>query len=236
MSASLRALARRSWQPAALITGFIGTLSLGLIGAPPATAATELMLHDDHVGATAGDFHPQANDCMNDPDEDGWHFVAPGNTTFTSITVAFELAGGGPLVVTYDQPGQFGPPKAKHAFVQTPAGATLTGGSATVADDIQQDFFVLSHTCPGTPTETTPPVTTTPPGESTPPGDESTPPGDESTPPSEEGTTPAGDILPVTGAGYPIGPAVFVALLMLGAGAALLRWNGVLHIPYRRRH
>lgn len=85
------------------------------------------------------------------------------------------------------------------------------------------------------PSTTKPP--TTPPGEeSTPPGEESTPPGEESTPPGENKTTAAGEILPVTGTGYPMAPAVLVALLMLGGGAALLRWNGVLRIPYRRRH
>ena len=39
----------------------------------------------------------------------------------------------------------------QHAWVFTEAGWTLTGGSADVDDKGKQDFFVLSHTCPGVP-------------------------------------------------------------------------------------
>ncbi|SFC15112.1 LPXTG cell wall anchor domain-containing protein [Streptomyces aidingensis] len=91
-------------------------------------------------------------------EQDGWHFVVPGKGTFKSLTVEFEIAG----VIELDDPEDFGPPNAKHAYVATEVGDKLLSGSAdiegTTKDKIR--FFNLSHACPGTPGETTGETTT----------------------------------------------------------------------------
>ncbi|WP_328958978.1 LPXTG cell wall anchor domain-containing protein [Kitasatospora purpeofusca] len=75
--------------------------------------------------------------------QDGWHFVLPGNSTdFVALTVAFD--NGAPQVVT-----TFGPPTTKHAYVGSAPGAKLTSASAEVKGG-EVRWFNLSHTCPAT--------------------------------------------------------------------------------------
>ncbi|WP_331769508.1 LPXTG cell wall anchor domain-containing protein (plasmid) [Embleya sp. NBC_00888] len=87
-------------------------------------------------------------------DKDGWHFVLPTNgTDFVKLTVTFQP--GGPQVIT-----TFGPPSDKHAYVASPAGATLTSAVAQVKGG-EVKWFNLSHACPAKP-PTTPPTTKPP--------------------------------------------------------------------------
>ncbi len=214
---------------------------LALAGvAGPASAATDVNLQKSHEGKTASEFQSQEDDCGNDAGEDGWHFVAPSNAEFTSMTLTFDLLEGPDLVVMLDDnpDTEFGKPDDpddnNHAYVVTPAGATLLSGTATVAqDDIQHDFFVLSHTCPGEPSDgpSDGPSDKPPDGPSDKPSDE---PSDRSTTPTP---TEQGDTLPKTGAGFPTGAAAALALLLLATGGFLLTYRkGMLPIPLRRRH
>jgi LPXTG-motif cell wall-anchored protein len=80
--------------------------------------------------------------CSTIPDDqDGWHFVLPGNSTdFVKLTVTFKP--GGEQVVT-----SFGPPSDKHAYVASEPGAELVSAVAEVKGG-EVDWFNLSHTCP----------------------------------------------------------------------------------------
>jgi len=120
------------------------------IGAGPAAADTGLLLDDSQFDSTASGFPRHDDDCGNAPDQDGCLFIAPANSSFVALTVIFELADGRGFAsqnITLDEPADFGPPDARHAFVFTPAGATLIDGRATVAEDREKGFFGLSHTC-----------------------------------------------------------------------------------------
>jgi LPXTG-motif cell wall-anchored protein len=80
--------------------------------------------------------------CSTIPDDqDGWHFVLPGNSTdFVKLTVTFKP--GGEQVVT-----SFGPPSDKHAYVASEPGAELVSAVAEVKGG-EVNWFNLSHTCP----------------------------------------------------------------------------------------
>ncbi|MEU5219071.1 LPXTG cell wall anchor domain-containing protein [Streptomyces sp. NPDC020807] len=184
----------------ALVAALAGSLVLA-----PVSSASEapkpLPLHQiEELPLTASGWEGDKEEVCGDipTNQDGWHFVLPGNTAvFTKLTVEFKPGGVQTITV-------FGPPTAKHAYVGSEPGAELISATAEVNGTVSQGFFNLSHTCPTseepeptttpstTPpvTETTPPVTeTTPPvTETTPPGTETTPPGTESPSPSE--TTP----------------------------------------------
>jgi len=133
---------------AALGGTVLGLAAAAFVGASPAAADTDLMLQQSQIGSTASGFPSHDDDCGNAADQDGWHFVAPANANFVTLTVTFDLPGGGTQTTTLDDPADFGPPDASHAFVFTPAGATLLDGRATVAEDREKGFFALSHTCP----------------------------------------------------------------------------------------
>ncbi|WP_318210892.1 MULTISPECIES: LPXTG cell wall anchor domain-containing protein [unclassified Streptomyces] len=183
---------RRSLIPAAaLVAAMAGSLVLA-----PVASASEgpkpLPLHQT-VPVTAAEFG-KPGECKTIPaDQDGWHFVIPGNSAvFTKLTVTFD--NGDPIVIT-----KFGPPKDDHAYVASAPGAELTSAVAEVSGEVSQGFFNLSHTCPatvkptptGTPSTSAPTPTDTPttetPGTETPgtetPGTET--PGTESPAPSE---------------------------------------------------
>src|SRR4051812_37054985 len=49
---------------------------------------------------------PNAGDCPDSPPQWGWHFIAPANSTFVSLSVTFAAAG----TITLNDPGDFGPP------------------------------------------------------------------------------------------------------------------------------
>lgn len=96
------------------------------------------------TATTDDDGAPQKKfgNCADIPaDQDGWHFVLPGNSSdFVKLTVTFKP--GGEQVIT-----DFGPPSDKHAYVASEPGATLTSVVAEVkGGDLAK--FNLSHTCP----------------------------------------------------------------------------------------
>ncbi|NUS72264.1 MAG: LPXTG cell wall anchor domain-containing protein [Corynebacteriales bacterium] len=152
----------------------IGIVVCGLVAAvtfataqAQATDSVTVPLHAPHVGSTAAGFgQKDCSDFAPAPTngQDGWHFVLPGKDgTFTQLQLTFTLSGGGQLVVTL--PGANGYIKEsnpKHAYVYTPAGATLAAGTAQATGDGKLDKFVLSHTCPTKPGQPTPSVSPTP--------------------------------------------------------------------------
>ncbi|MFE9627390.1 LPXTG cell wall anchor domain-containing protein [Streptomyces sp. NPDC006527] len=177
-------------------------------------------------------------------DQDGWHFVLPGNDAeFVKLTVTFE-PGGQQVVTDF---GGFPGAEGKHAYVGSEADAKLTSAVAEIEGSVPQDLFNLSHTCPAvdedeeepsgsaTPTDdtTTKPTddTTTKPtdGASASPsassGDTASPAASESataaptSAPSEQGGS--GD-LAETGNGAPVGALSAVAAVLVAAGGALL--------------
>ncbi|MDY0813023.1 hypothetical protein [Kitasatospora purpeofusca] len=122
-------------------------------------------VHQD-LPITAAGFGEREATCGSiGANQDGWHFVLPGNSTdFVTLTVAFD--NGAPQVVT-----TFGPPTTKHAYVGSAPGAKLTSASAEVKGG-EVRWFNLSHTCPATavtpsgtpsiPVPSTTPTSTTP--------------------------------------------------------------------------
>jgi|GEM_PF-4036597 len=138
-----------------LLVGFIAVfavLTAALIGASQFTGDTaraqqNLTLHQP------GSVHPGAaatGTCPTPPagQEDwfGWHFVAPSNENFTSLSVAF--AGAGTFSASPFPGTTFvSHPDASHAYIWTPTADTLVSGSATIAGEANQDFFNLSSTC-----------------------------------------------------------------------------------------
>ncbi|MFI6781087.1 LPXTG cell wall anchor domain-containing protein [Micromonospora sp. NPDC050276] len=209
----------------------------------PAWALSTVPLNPAHVGATAGKFQQECRDPKFDTrpaNQDGWHFVLPTNKAgdFQSLTLTFTDTGGASVRVTVPDPTDpytdflsangNGDKQVKHAYLFTPAGWTLTGGSAEVSGE--GDKFNLSHTCAGTastgsptPTPTTgsPTPTTGSPTPSVAPT-ESTTPGGSPSPSGSAGGGGGGDnggSLPITGTA-----ATSIALggLALIAGGALL--------------
>jgi LPXTG-motif cell wall-anchored protein len=197
--------------------------------ATPALADSTVAINTDHVPTTAEDF--DKHECTGpladlDEDQDGWHFVAPGQASFSSVTLDFHTPGGDVHVVItstdsttpstgsgwegfLDNAGD----AEKHAYLITDAGWTLFSGSAEVSGETQ-DFFNLSHTCPGTPTDESPsPSPST--SESHDPGSPS-PSISESTPP-----------LPKTG-------TAIMSIALSGLGAVAVG-AGILLVLRRRR-
>lgn len=174
--------------------------------AAPAWASSVALLNGAHVGAKAGTFQQECQDPRfgdRPTDQDGWHFVLPTKRAgdFQTLTLTFTDTAGSSVTVSVPNPADAytdflvanggGDKQVKHAYLFTPAGWTLTGGSAQVSGEGER--FNLSHTCAGTgatssPTPTTPPTTTPP---------TTTPPGTASPTPSESTTaTPSGSVTP----------------------------------------
>ena len=109
-----------------------------------ATGGTYTVTVHQDVPVTAAGYAEHEATCAGiGADQDGWHFVLPGNSTdFVQLTVAFD--NGAPQVVTV-----FGPPNTKHAYVGSVPGAKLTSAVAEVKGGEVQ-WFNLSHTCPAT--------------------------------------------------------------------------------------
>ncbi|MEU8078661.1 LPXTG cell wall anchor domain-containing protein [Catellatospora citrea] len=164
--------------------------------------------------------------------EDGWHFILPGTDgNFVKITLTFKDLGGNTVVVEipdaddnpYKNDFYDAGDDGKHAYLFTPAGWTLTAGSAVITNSA--DFFTLSHTCGGTPDTSTP----TPGGETPTPGGQTPTPGGQTptpgTTPGGPGVTPSSSGqpgLPVTGAAVTVFAAVGLALVVGGAGTLFL--------------
>ncbi|MCB5167917.1 LPXTG cell wall anchor domain-containing protein [Streptomyces bambusae] len=115
-------------------------------GAAPAAAAdtyTVPMHQALPVTATSAGVSHEPK-CADIPaNQDGWHFVLPGNSTeFVKLTVTFQPGGTQEITV-------FGPPTEKHAYAASAPGATLTAASAEVEGGSVK-WFNLSHTCPAT--------------------------------------------------------------------------------------
>ncbi|HZN19692.1 MAG TPA: LPXTG cell wall anchor domain-containing protein [Micromonosporaceae bacterium] len=190
-----------------------------LLTANAASADGTVPLHEPHIGSTAAGFGTQiCGDENFEPGPDGydaWHFVLPGNagTGFLSLTVNF--GANGSITVTADGGGPNNSyirddPHDQHAYVFTPAGWTLTGGTATVSGTPAQGAnFVLSHTCPGSGDGSSPSPT---PSDGN--GGSSSPPGNGG------GGGGGGGGLPVTGTA--VGAILVAGLGLLGAGVVLL--------------
>ncbi|WP_329499782.1 hypothetical protein [Kitasatospora herbaricolor] len=143
-----------------------------LLSAAPSALATAgtytVPVHQDLPVTAAGFGEHEAKCGTIATDQDGWHFVLPGNSTdFVKLTVAFD--NGAPQVVTV-----FGPPTTKHAYVASAPGAKLTSASAEVKGG-EVKWFNLSHTCPALVTSPSPTPSTPAPSTSTTPGTTASP-------------------------------------------------------------
>lgn len=228
----------------AVVSATAATTFLAL--ATPAWANSTADLRQSNV--QAGEFQNQECD---DPrfaglgdDQDGWHFVLPGNKDesgdFVSLTLVFT---DGVQTVQVEIPdAEDAYPDAfystggknsqvKHAYLFTPAGWTLVTGTATITGEAEK--FNLSHTCPGEPTTpTTPPATpTTPPATVTP-----TPGGsvDPSSPAPSDPASPSTSVTPGGGGGgdLPLTGAAATTIALLGVG---LIGGGATLVALRRR-
>jgi LPXTG-motif cell wall-anchored protein len=121
---------------------------LATAAAAPAWATDPLPLHQASTTAAGFGTH-ECSQTAATAGKDGWVFVLPGNKgEFTSLTLTFTFTGG---TATLHVPGDgsiINNQGASKAVVQTPAGWTLTGGSATISGSAPVNFFNLSHTCP----------------------------------------------------------------------------------------
>lgn len=116
------------------------SLVVGAISTAAQAAPTTIYVNPSQIGSTLGDFAVGGNQCPMVDGFDAWHFVAPGSSTFESITVNFSGAAVAKVAFLND---------AKHAYVYTRHGlsAQLLSGVATINGSGSQ--FVLSHTCAG---------------------------------------------------------------------------------------
>jgi hypothetical protein len=142
--------------------------------ATAALASTTISITSSQVPTTASAFD-EHSDCSfpdhpsQSPPLWGWHFVLPGGTaTFDTLTAHFATAG----TVTLPGPSGYFVQDGKGAVVYTLTDDTLTGAEATIEGSTPQGDFVLSHTCPPTPSSAsasgTPSETGTPSGTGTP--------------------------------------------------------------------
>ncbi|MFE0451946.1 LPXTG cell wall anchor domain-containing protein [Streptomyces sp. NPDC058914] len=228
----------------------VAASSAALLLAPvaQATDTTTVQLRQDLPRtATTNDGGAPAQsheECPGIPeDQDGWHFVLPGNDAeFVKLTVTFE-PGGQQVVTDF---GGFPGAEGKHAYVGSEAGAKLTSAVAEIEGSVPQDLFNLSHTCPADEDEEEPSGSATPTDDTTtkPTDDTTTKPtdgtsaspsassGDTASPAASESATSAptsapseqggsGD-LAETGNGAPVGALSAVAAVLVAAGGALL--------------
>ncbi|WP_435206029.1 LPXTG cell wall anchor domain-containing protein [Micromonospora sp. bgisy143] len=171
--------------------------------AAPAWASSVALLNGAHVGAKAGTFQQECRDPRfgdRPTDQDGWHFVLPSKRAgdFQTLTLTFTDTAGSSVTVSVPNPADAytdflvanggGDKQVKHAYLFTPAGWTLTGGSAQVSGEGER--FNLSHTCAGTGATSSPTPTPTTPATTTPPGTASPTPSESTT------ATPSGSVTP----------------------------------------
>lgn len=212
----------------------LAALAALAVASPAAADNAALPINPDHVPKKAANFQggDQCTAPFDNLDEnvDGWHFVLPSQGSFLSLTLTFGTPDGDVTAVVDDMkdnpssgPGWSGyldnaGLTDKHAYVFTDAGWELTAATASVTGEGGQNFFNLSHTCAGTPTEPTPSASPSEPGE-------------ESPSPSPSSSTPGGGDgggdLPKTGVSLGGFAAAGVALLAGGVGLLAVR---------RRRH
>lgn len=124
-----------------------------------ALANSTVSLNPAQTSITASSFG--AYDCSPDfgggpyPDKDVWIFVLPSPSEsgqFVSVDLSFDTNGDSVADVTKNIPTEgalvnlVGP--ASRAYITTPAGWVLMGGSAEITGEYQ--YFNLTHTCPAT--------------------------------------------------------------------------------------
>ncbi|MER7623619.1 LPXTG cell wall anchor domain-containing protein [Streptomyces sp. NPDC126503] len=155
----------------ALVAAMAGSLVLA-----PAASASDSTTHPTlrqklpRTATTNDGGAPQKafGQCEDIPaDQDGWHFVLPGNKgQFVELKVTF-VPGGTKTITDFTYSSNA---EGKHAFVGSEAGATLEKVEATITGSVPHNKFNLSHTCPasakptptGTPTTSAPTPTDTP--------------------------------------------------------------------------
>ncbi|WP_329485182.1 LPXTG cell wall anchor domain-containing protein [Kitasatospora sp. NBC_01246] len=154
---------------AVLTAAAAGLLILPTAPSAFATAGTYTVPVHQDLPVTAAGFGEHEAKCGSiGADQDGWHFVLPGNSTdFVKLTVSFD--NGAPQVVSV-----FGPPTSKHAYVGSAPGAKLTSASAEVMGG-EVKWFNLSHTCPAVRTTASPTPSTSAPSASTTPSASTSP-------------------------------------------------------------
>jgi hypothetical protein len=214
----------------------------GSTASATAPATFNATVKQDQVPVTAANFPNQQTDCpdwaVGDPN-DSFHFVTDAGFNFVSLTVEFST---GTVTTT-----TFGPPDAKHAYVEAPAGATLVNAWATLDPAPEPGSpgadFQLSHVCVGTPVPTTTPPSTPP-----------TTPATVTTTPATVTTTPAASVLPTkasatpevsvkgtkavlphTGSGLPVGVLLGTSFALLLGGGALMMVPGLAPARGKRR-
>jgi hypothetical protein len=147
--------------------GAIAAAALGISG--PAWAVSTININPGNVPTTAAGFPTHECDANFGggpfPGQDVWVFVLPGNhdTSGDFVSLTADFNGNGSITITAaSNPGNFsnGGPDTSKAFIITPAGFTLTGGSAVITGTA--DFFNLTHTCPasGSPSPSVTPTAT----------------------------------------------------------------------------
>ncbi|MCJ7439193.1 MAG: hypothetical protein MUP97_15705, partial [Acidimicrobiia bacterium] len=118
-------------------------------------------LNPGNVGATNPGFSTVTplSTCLNGlplpagPNNWAWHFVAPGNHKFISLTATFQIAGTFTNVVPVK--GVNSDPDFSHLFLFTGQGDKLLSATAIVDADLPGGHFQLSHVCTGTAVEGT---------------------------------------------------------------------------------
>ena len=220
----------------------------GSTASATAPATFNATVKQDQVPVTAANFTGEhRTDCPNwavgDPN-DSFHFVTDAGFNFVSLTVEFST---GTVTTT-----TFGPPDAKHAYVEAPAGATLVNAWATLDPAPEPGSpgadFQLSHVCVGTPvTSSSPPPSSHPVTSSVPvttPATVTTPPASvlattaKASPVVSVKGTKAGTVktvLPHTGSGLPVGVLLATSLALLLGGGALLMLPGLAPARGKRR-
>ncbi|WP_405095050.1 LPXTG cell wall anchor domain-containing protein [Micromonospora sp. NBC_01412] len=219
--------------------------------ATPAWASSTIGLNPAHEGRTAAHFNQVCDDerfAGLPAGDDGWHFVLPGKEygDFESLTLTFN-DGTAAVTVTIPDGSDAYPdffystggrnPRQIHAYLFTPAGWTLVGGSATVSGTGTK--FNVSHTCAGeaptkSPSPSPSPSTSESPQPSESPSASESPSGSPSASespvpsgsasPSESATVPAspsgGEDLPLTGVA--VTGMALTGVALVGGGAALM--------------
>ena len=210
----------------AAATALGASMSCAFAASAMAASDNLISINPGNVPATAANYTHECSENLGGgpyPGKDVWVFNLPSKgSTFTAVNAAFDTNGDGKADTTVvidagagdgDDIVLLGTSKA---YAITDAGWTLIGATATVTGDA--DKFVLTHTCPTTPT--TPPTT----APTTAPTQTSTTPTESATP-TQPGTTPDESTAPGGGTGDETGGAASGGLALTGAdagGAALL--------------
>jgi hypothetical protein len=236
-----------------------GMVAVAVAAAPALAAEAEIHVKDTQVPTQAKSFDT-GEDCdaagVIPSGYDAWHLILPGNEyNFEQVTGEFAATEDGPIIFTAVAPGPYGvlPDNGnsggKHAYLFAPAGLWLIDATATISGEGDQPKeFVISHTCPGTPTSPSPstspsdsPSPSTSLSPSTPTSSEPSTPSESTSPEPSESTLPtssssAGPAVPDGGGGDDELPTTGAALAgVLGAGLLLLGGGVALVVLARRR-